>query len=51
MLGVAAGIGGSEVLIAVLGLTILVCGIVSLVWYLKLIRSLMATIDQRTGLR
>jgi hypothetical protein len=51
MLGFMAGVGGSEVLLGLLGLSVIVCGIVSLVWYLRLLRSLMATIDQRTGVR
>jgi hypothetical protein len=50
-LGVIAGVGGEEVLLAVLGLSAIVGGIVALVWYLRLIRSLMATIDRRTGVR
>jgi hypothetical protein len=49
VLGFIAGVGGSEVLIALLGLAIVVCGLVSIVWYLRLIRSLMTTIDQRIG--
>lgn len=50
-LGVMAGVAGAPALIAVLGLMVVVCAIVYLVWYLKLIRSLMATIDHRTGVR
>jgi hypothetical protein len=50
-LGVMAGIAGAPALIAVLGLAVIVCAIVYLVWYLKLIRSLMATIDHRVGAR
>ena len=49
VLGVMIGVAGAPALIAVIGFAAIVCGLVYLVWYLRLIRSLMATIDHRTG--
>jgi hypothetical protein len=51
VLGVMLGVGGLPALTAVVGFVAIVCGIVYLVWYLRLIRSLMATIDHRTGVQ
>jgi hypothetical protein len=51
MLAVAAGVAGVPALIALLGLVVIVCGLVYLVWYLRLLKGLMATIDHRVGLR
>ncbi|MCI0332205.1 MAG: hypothetical protein L0228_03140 [Planctomycetes bacterium] len=49
--GVAAGAAGAPALIAILGLVVIVCALVALVWYLRLLSSLMSTIDRRTGSR
>ncbi len=56
MLGVAAGVAaagvaGAPVFIVILGLVVIVCALVALVWYLRLLRSLMTTIDRRMGAR
>lgn len=51
VIGIMAGIAGVPALLAILGLAAIVCGIIYLVWYLRLIRGLMTTIDHRTGAR
>jgi predicted RNA-binding Zn-ribbon protein involved in translation (DUF1610 family) len=46
-----AGMAGAAVILGVLIILGILCGIVYFLWYLKLIRSLMTTIDQRTSVR
>jgi hypothetical protein len=44
----AAGAGG-EPFGLILGIVLLVCGIAAFIWYLRLIRTLMTTVEERTG--
>jgi phage FluMu protein Com len=48
-MGVAAAMAQAPALVGVLGLAVIVAGLVAFVWYLRLIKSLMSTIDSRLG--
>jgi hypothetical protein len=48
--GVMAAVAAAPAMLAILGLAAVVGGLVAFVWYMKLIKSLMTRIDQRTGL-
>ena len=47
--GVLAGINGTPALLVVLGLVMIVAFLIWFIWYLRMITSLMKTIDQQTG--
>ena len=48
-IGVAAGMGGMPGLVIILALAALVCELIAVVWFLRLIRSLQADIDGTLG--
>jgi hypothetical protein len=50
-LGVMAAVSQNEAVIGILVIAGVVCAIVYFVWYLRLIKSLMETIDQQTAVR
>jgi hypothetical protein len=50
VMGVLAAVAVAPALIVILVLGAIVGGLIAFVWYMKLIKSLMTTIDQRTGL-
>jgi hypothetical protein len=46
-MGVAAAMAQAPALVGVLGFAVIIAGLVAFVWYLRLIKSLMSTIDSR----
>lgn len=48
-IGVVAGIFGAPILLGVLGLVVIIIFLIWFIWYLRMITSLMKTIDQQTG--
>jgi predicted RNA-binding Zn-ribbon protein involved in translation (DUF1610 family) len=51
VLGTAAAIAAAPAIIGIVGLVVVVGALIAFVWYLRLIKSLMTTIDQRLGAR
>jgi hypothetical protein len=50
-LAVVAGVAQADLLLGLLIMVGVVCAFVYFVWYLKLIQSLMTTIDRQSGVR